>query len=182
MVGQQVIEEALMNSVAREQLETAPLGGESGPLGRETRSLRQRAGEVRAFTDRLPLLSELQVVEALQHIRVVIHHIAAHGAAEERLLYPYLQECAEVAALRADHVRMNVLARAIHEWTPAHGPAALHSLLDDFSETSDFHLLVEGEVCMPVVHEHVVSGAEQFLFEAVEIDAFDGAVTQAPAP
>src|ERR1700686_1949950 len=104
MVGQPVIEEVLMDSVAHDPMETAPLGAERGPLSRETRSLRQRAGEVRAFTDKLPLLGELQVGKALPHIRVVIDHIAAHGAAEERLLYPYLGECAEAAPLRADHI------------------------------------------------------------------------------
>jgi hypothetical protein len=33
---------------------------------------------------------------------------------------------------------------------------------------------------MPVVHAHVVTGAEQVLFEAVEIETFDRVVADAP--
>ena len=83
-------------------------------------------------------------------------------------------------ALRADHIRLDNLGRAIIEWTPAQSRAALHDLLAEFLEIGDAHFLLEGEDCMPVVHEHVLTGTEQVLFEAVEIETFDRVVADAP--
>ena len=126
-----------------------------------------------------------QVLEAMHHVRFLVNHIAAHGRAEEHVVYPYITTFMsgsdlELAALRADHVRLEELGRAIIEWTPAHKRAALHGLLAEFLAISEAHFLVEGEDCMRIVHGHVLNSTEQILFEAIEIETFDRVVDDAP--
>ncbi len=174
-----------MNPVAPDQPAATTVNGANGRLSGEARSLRERLGEIRAIVDKLPALSDAEVLEAMHDARILINHIAAHGHAEERVVYPYIETFmsesgVELAALRADHVRLDQLGHAVIEWTPAQSRAALSSLLTEFLEISEAHFLVEGEDCMQVVHGHVLTGIEQVLFEAVEIETFDRVVSDAP--
>jgi hemerythrin superfamily protein len=176
-----------MIPIAADQPEATTRSTADGPLNSEARSLRQRLVEVRALTDEMPTLSDAQVLEAMNHVRFLVNHIAAHGRAEEHVVYPYIKTFMsgsdlELAALRADHVRLEDLGRAIIEWTPAQNRAALHGLLAEFLEISDAHFLVEGEDCMPIVHANVLSSTEQALFEAIEIETFDRVVGDASGP
>jgi hypothetical protein len=173
-----------MIPIAADQPEATTGSTANGPLNSEARSLRQRLVEIRALTDEMPTLSDAQVLEAMHHVRFLVNHIAAHGRAEEHVVYPYIKTFmsgsdVELAALRADHVRLDDLGRAIVEWTSAQNRAALHDLLAKFLEISDAHFLVEGEDCMPIVHGHVLNGTEQVLFEAIEIETFDRVVDDA---
>jgi Hemerythrin HHE cation binding domain len=175
-----------MNPVAPDEPKATTVSTANGPLSREARSMRQRLDEIRMLTAEMPTLSDAQVLEAMRRVRFLVDHIAAHGHAEEHVVYPYIETFmsgsdAEIAALRADHVRLDNLGRAIIEWTPAQNRAALHDLLAEFLEIGDAHFLVEGEDCMPVVHGHVLTGTEQVLFEAVEIETFDRVVADAPS-
>jgi hypothetical protein len=173
-----------MNPVAPDEPRATTVSTANGPLSREARSLRQRLDEIRALTAEMPTMGDAQVLEAMRHVRFLVDHIAAHGHAEEHVVYPYIETFmsgsgVELAALRADHVRLDNLGRAIIEWTPAQNRTVLHDLLDEFLEIGDAHFLVEGEDCMPVVHGHVLTGTEQVLFEAVEIETFDHVVADA---
>jgi hypothetical protein len=174
-----------MNAVVLDQPKAAPRSAEDGALSTEARSLRERLVEIRALTDEMPMLSDAQVLDAMHHVRILVNHIAAHGRAEEHVVYPYIATFMsgsdlELAALRADHVRLEDLGRAIIRWTPAQSRAALHGLLVEFLEISEAHFLVEGEDCMRIVHGHVLKGTEQVLFEAIEIETFDRVVDEAP--
>lgn len=153
----------------------------SGPLNQEAHSLRQRAEEIHAAAAGMEAMDGAQVQAALEHLRPIITHIAAHGDAEEHIVYPYMQGgCdSEVSVLREDHVHLKELARSIAEWKPGQDRAALHRLLDEFCDISTAHFVVEGEVCMPVVHSRTPAGSEQLLFEAVEIEVFEDAVKHA---
>jgi hypothetical protein len=174
-----------MNSVAPDQPKATTVSTANGRLSREAQSLRQRLEEIRALTAEMPTMSDAQVLEAMRHVRFLVDHIAVHGHAEERVVYPYIETFmsgsdAEIAGLRADHVRLDDLGRTIIEWTLEQNRAVLHDLLMEFLEIGNAHFLVEGEDCMPVVHAHILSGAEQVLFEAVEIETFDRVVADAP--
>lgn len=174
-----------MNSVAPDQPKATTVSTANGRLSGEARSLRQRLDEIRALTVEMPTMSGAQVLEAMRHVRFLVDHIAVHGHAEEHVVYPYIETFmsgsdAEIAGLRADHVRLDDLGRTIIEWTPAQNRAVLHDLLTEFLEIGTAHFLVEGEDCMPVVHAHILTGAEQVLFEAVEIETFDRVVADAP--
>jgi hypothetical protein len=174
-----------MNPVASDQPKATTLSSANGRLSREAQSLRQRLDEIRALIAEMPTMSDALVLEAMHHVRFLVDHIAVHGHAEERVVYPYIETFmsgsdAEIAALRADHVRLDNLGRAIIEWTPAQTRAALHDLLAEFLEIGNAHFLLEGEDCMPVVHAHILTGAEQVLFEEVEIETFDRVVADAP--
>ncbi len=173
-----------MNSVAPDQPTATAVSAANGRLSGEARSLRQRLDEIRALAAEMPTMSDAQVLEAMHHVRFLVDHIAVHGHAEEHVVYPYIQTFmggsdAEIAGLRADHVLLDDLGRAIVEWTPAQNRVALHEVLTEFLEIGNAHLLVEGEDCMTVVHAHILTGAEQVLFEAVEIDTFDRVVADA---
>lgn len=169
-----------MNLCALNQPEMATVSSARGPLSGEARSLRQRLDEIRALIAGTPSLSNSRLLEAMHHVGILVNHIAAHGHAEERIVYPYIRGCdVELAALRADHVRLDTLSCAIIESTPAQNRAALHSLLEEFLEVSEAHFLVEGEACMPIVHARVSAGTEQLLFEAVEIETFDHVLADA---
>jgi hypothetical protein len=175
-----------MNPVAPDQPKVTTVSTATGPLSSEARSLRQRLDEIRALTAVMPTMSDAQLLEAMRHVRFLVDHIAVHGHAEEHVLYPYIETFmsgsdAEITGLRADHVRLDDLGRKIIEWTPEQNRAVLHDLLTEFLEIGNAHFLVEGEDCMPVVHAHILSGAEQVLFEAVEIETFDRVVADAPA-
>ena len=183
-IGPLTTQEAVMNPVAPDEPKPTTVTA-SGLLSSEARSLRQRLDGIRALTDEMPTLSDAHVLEAMRHIRFLVDHIAAHGHAEEHVVYPYIETFmsgsdAEIAALRADHLRLDNLGRAIIEWTPAQNRAALHDLLAEFLEIGHAHFLLEGEDCMPIVHGHVLTGTEQVLFEAVEIETFDRVVADAP--
>jgi hemerythrin superfamily protein len=163
-----------MNPVATAEPKATTVNTANGPLSTEARSLRQRLNEIRTLTDEVPTLSDAQALEAMRQVRFLVDHIAAHGHAEEHVVYPYLETFmsgsgAEIARLRGDHVRLDDLGRAIIEWTPVQNQTALHDLLSEFLEIGTAHLLAEGEDCMPVVHAHLLTGTEQMLFEAVEI-------------
>jgi len=177
--------EIAMNPVASDQPTITSVSADCGPLSAEARSLRQRLDEVRSLAHEMPALSDAQVLEAMRHVRFLVDHIAAHGHAEEHVLFPYVvtfmgDSAAEIAGLRGDHVRLDNLARAIIEWTPERGRTALHDRLTEFLEIGNAHFLVEGEDCMPVIHSHILTGTEQVLFEAVEIETFDRVVADAP--
>jgi hypothetical protein len=174
-----------MNPIASDQPKATTLSSAKGRLSREAESLRQRLDEIRALTAEMPTMSDAQILEAMPQVRFLVDHIAVHGHAEEHVVYPYIETFmsgsdAEIAGLRADHVRLDDLGRAIVEWTPERNRTALHDLLTEFLEVGNAHFLVEGEDCMPVVHAHILSGAEQVLFEAVEIETFDRVVADAP--
>jgi Hemerythrin HHE cation binding domain len=174
-----------MNPVAPDQPEATTGSVANGPLNTEARSLRERLVDIRALTDEMPMLSDAQVLEAMHHVRFLVNYIAAHGRAEEHVVYPYIKTFMggsdlELAALRADHVRLEELGRAIIEWTPAQNRAALHGLLAEFLAISEAHFLVEGEDCMRIVHGHVLNSTEQILFEAIEIETFDRVVDDGP--
>jgi hypothetical protein len=178
-------QEVAMNPVASEKPNATTLSSADGRLSREAQSLRQRLDGIRVLTAEMSAMSDAQLLEAMRNVRFLVDHIAVHGHAEEHVVYPYIETFmsgseAEIAGLRADHVRLDDLGRAIIEWTPAQSRAALHELLTDFLEIGNAHFLVEGEDCMPVVHAHVLTGAEQVLFEAVEIETFDRVVDDAP--
>ena len=121
-----------------------------------------------------------QVADALAHLGPLISHVAAHGEAEEHLVYPHMRGvCApDITVLVGDHVRINELASAIAGWTRGEGRAELRRLLDEFCDISTAHFVVEGEVCMPVVHGHTALADEQLLFEAVEAEVFEKAVSR----
>ena len=174
-----------MNPLTPDQPKATTVSTANGRLSGEARSLRQRLDEIRALTAEMPTMSDAQVLEAMRHVRFLVDHIAVHGHAEEHVVYPYIETFmsgsdAEIAGLRADHVRLDDLGRTIIEWTPAQNRAALRDLLTEFLEIGNAHFLVEGEDCMPVVHAHILTGAEQVLFEAVEIETFDRVVADAP--
>lgn len=157
-----------------------------GPLTLEARSLRSRLRNIRALADGLDALTDAEALVALQRISPLVDHIASHGLAEEHVVFPYMTGLCpgEVAALRADHERLQDLGGALAGWHPSGGRSELQGLLQAFADVADAHLTVEGEACMTVVHAHVVGGAEQQLFEAVECDAFDraaGAVPETPS-
>jgi Hemerythrin HHE cation binding domain len=173
-----------MNPVASNEPKATTLSTANGSLSLQARSLRQRLDEIRALTDEMPSLSDAQLLEAMRHVRFLVDHIALHGHAEEHVVYPYIETFmsgsdAEIAGLRADHICLDNLGRAIIEWTPAQNRAALHDSLTEFLEIGNAHFLVEGEDCMPVVHAHILTGTEQVLFEAVEIETFDCVVADA---
>ncbi len=175
-----------MNPVATTQPQPAADGGVKGPLSTEAASLGHSLDEIRVLFEATPTLDDrLVLAEAMCRIRRLVNHIAAHGHAEEHVVYPYIETFmsgsqAELATLRADHARLDNLSRAIIEWTPAQAPGALHDLLVEFLEISQAHLLIEGEDCMPVVHAHVLAGAEQALFEAVEMETFERLAAASP--
>jgi len=174
-----------MNSVAPDQPNATTVITANGRLCGEARALRQRLDEVPALTAGMANMSDAQVLETMRHVRFLVDHIAVHGHAEEHVVYPYIETFmsgsdAEIAGLRADHVRLDELGRSIIEWTPAQNRAALQDLLKEFLEIGNAHFLVEGEDCMPVVHAHILTGAEQVLFEAVEIETFERVVADAP--
>jgi hemerythrin superfamily protein len=184
-IGPPTTEEVAMNSVAPDQPKATTVSTADGRLSGEARSLRQRLDEIRVLTAEMPTMNDAQVLEAMRHVRFLVDHIAVHGHAEEHVVYPYIETFmsgsdAEIAGLRADHVRLDDLGQTIIEWTPAQNRAALQDLLTEFVEIGNAHLLVEGEDCMPVVHAHILTGAEQVLFEAVEIETFDRVVADAP--
>jgi hypothetical protein len=174
-----------MNARVLDQPRAARRNAENGALTTEACSLRERLVEIRALTDEMTMLSDAQVLDAMHHVRILVNHIAAHGRAEEHVVYPYITTFMsgsdlELAALRGDHVHLEDLGRAIIGWTPAQSRAALHGLLVEFLEISEAHFLVEGEDCMRIVHGHVLKGTEQGLFEAIEIETFDRVVDEAP--
>src|ERR1019366_6332898 len=112
-----------MNTVAPDQPKATTVSTTNGRLSGEARSLRQRLDEIRALTSEMPTMSDAQVFEAMHHVRFLVDHIAVHGHAEEHVVYPYIETFmsgsdAEIAGLRADHVRLDDLGRAIIEWTP----------------------------------------------------------------
>src|ERR1035437_425289 len=163
-----------MNPVATAEPKATTVSTANGPLSGEARSLRQRLNEIRALTDQMLTLSGAQVLEAVRQVRFLVDHIAAHGHAEEHVVYPYIETFmsgsgAEIAGLRGDHVRLDDLGRAIIEWAPERNRTALHDLLSEFLEIGAAHLLVEGEDCMPVAPAPLLTGTDQVLFEAVEI-------------
>jgi hypothetical protein len=175
-----------MNPAVPDQPNATTLSSANGRLSREAQSLRERLDEIRALIAEMSAMSDARLLEAMRNVRFLVDHIAVHGHAEEHVVYPYIETFmrgsdAEIAGLRADHVRLDDLGRAIIEWTPAQNRAALHELLTEFLEIGNAHFLVEGEDCMPVVHAHVLTGAEQVLFEAVEIETFDRVVADAPS-
>ena len=174
-----------MNPGAPAQPEATRGTAERGPLSTEAGSLRQRLVQIRALIDEMPVLSDAQVLEAMHDVRFLVNRLAAHGRAEEHVVYPYITTFMsgsdlELAALRADHVRLEDLGRAIIEWTPAQSRTALHGLLVEFLEISEAHFLVEGEDCMRIVHGHVLKGTEQVLFEAIETETFDRVAEETP--
>src|ERR1019366_5322641 len=174
-----------MNSVAPDQPNATTVITANGRLCGEARALRQRLDEARALTAGMATMSDAQVLETMRHVRFLVDHIALHGHAEEHVVYPYIETFmsgsdAEIAGLRADHICLDNLGRAIIEWTPAQNRAALHDSLTEFLEIGNAHFLVEGEDCMPVVHAHILTGTEQVLFEAVEIETFERVVADAP--
>lgn len=175
-----------MNPVAPDQPKATAVSTANGRLSGEARELRQRLDEIRALTAEIPSMSDAQMLAATRRVRFFVDHIIEHGHAEEHVVYPYIDTfmsgCdAEIAGLRTDHVRLDDLGRTIIEWTPAQSRAVLVALLTEFLEIADAHFLVEGEDCMPVVHAHIPTGAEQVLFEAVETETFDRVVANAPS-
>jgi len=150
-----------------------------GPLSAEALCLSERLDEVRALIKAIPTFTDgRKLHDAMRDVRELVNLIAAHGHAEERVVYPYIETFMsgshdELATLRTDHARLDMLCRAIIEWSPTQPPETLRELLVEFVEMSAAHLLIEGEDCMPVVHAHVLAGTEQMLFEAVEMETFD---------
>ena len=150
-----------------------------GPLSAEALCLSERLDEVRTLIRAIPTFTDgWRLHDTMREVWGLVELIAAHGHAEEHVVYPYIETFMsgsqdELATLRADHARLDMLCRAIVEWSPEQPPEALHELLVEFVEMSAAHLLIEGEDCMPVVHAHVLAGTEQMLFEAVEMETFD---------
>src|ERR1017187_3744156 len=146
-----------MNSVAPDRPNATIVITENGRLCVEARAWRHGLDEARALTAGMATMSDAQVLETMRHVRFLVDHIAVHGHAEEHVVYPYIETFmsgsdAEIAGLRADHVRRNDLGRASIEWTPAQNRAALHDLLAEFLEIGNAPFLVEGEDALPVVH------------------------------
>jgi hypothetical protein len=79
----------------------------------------------------------------------------------------------------SDHPRIRGPGGLTADLTPGQGRPALRRLLDEFCDISTAHLLVEGEVCMPVVHGRTLTATEQLLFEVVETEVFEEAVRRA---
>ena len=154
----------------------------SGPLGQEARALRRRAEEIRTVAKGMRVMDDAQFGAVLEHVLPLISHIAAHGDAEEHIVYPYIQGgCdTELAALRDDHAKLKELARSIAEWKSGQDRAAVRRLIEDFCDISAAHFVVEGEVCMPVIHSRITADSEQLLFEAVESEVFEADVDQRP--
>ncbi len=146
-----------------------------GALGAEAALLQSRVHELRGMVRRLPALAEVSVVDAVTRLRPFINYLAAHGRAEEHILYPYAESAGGtgLTSLRNDHMRLERLATAIAAWTPAMGRAKLALLLAAFCDTAEAHLALESDRCLSVVHERSSARAERYLCGEIEIETFE---------
>lgn len=148
-----------------------------GVLSAEAASLGSRVHEIRGLIRALPDLTEEDVVDALARLRPFINYLAAHGPAEEHILYPYAASVSGtgLTSLRRDHMRLEELATAIAAWTSAMGRAKLALLLTAFCDTAEAHLALEAERCFSVVHKHSSARSERYLYGELEIETFETA-------
>lgn len=148
-----------------------------GALCSEAALLRERVLVVRGVVRSLPDLDVAGVVDAVTRVRPSINQLAAHGRAEEHILYPYAECVSKIslAPLRRDHMRLERLARRIAEWTPAMGRAMLSRLLTAFCDSAENHLALEADCCLSVVHAHSSARTERYLHGEVEIETFETA-------
>jgi Hemerythrin HHE cation binding domain len=148
-----------------------------GALCTEAASLRVRVLVVRGVVRSLPDLDDAGVADAVTRVRPLINYLAAHGRAEEHILYPYAESAnvTGLAPLRHDHMRLDRLAKRIAAWTPATGRAMLSRLLTAFCDTAEAHLALEADRCLSVVHEHSSARTERLLHGEVEIETFETA-------
>ena len=148
-----------------------------GALGTEAALLQSRVHEIRGMLRRLPDLDEASVVDDVTRLRPFVNYLAAHGRAEEHILYPYAASAGGtgLTSLRNDHMQLERLATAIDAWTTAMGRAKLALLLSAFCDTAEAHLALEAERCLSVVHEHSSARAERYLYGEIEIETFETA-------
>ncbi len=148
-----------------------------GVLSAEAASLGSRVHEIRGLIRALPDLTEEDVVDAFARLRPFINYLAAHGPAEEHILYPYAASVSGtgLTSLRRDHMRLEELATAIAAWTSAMGRAKLALLLTAFCDTAEAHLALEAERCFSVVHKHSSARSERYLYGELEIETFETA-------
>lgn len=148
-----------------------------GPLCTEAALLHSQVLVIRGMVRTLPDLDELSVVDAIARLRPFINYLAAHGRAEEHLLYPSAESAngRGLTSLRNDHTRLERLARAIAAWTPAMGRAKLALLLAAFCDTAEAHLVLEADCCLSVVHDLSSARTECYLHGEVEIETFETA-------
>ena len=148
-----------------------------GALCTEAALLRVRVLVIRGVVRSLPELDDAGVVDAVTRVRPSINHLAAHGRAEEHILYPYAENAngTGLAPLRQDHMRLDRLAKRIAAWTPVMGRAMLSRLLAAFCDTAEAHLALEADRCLSVVHKRSSVRTERFLHGEVEIETFETA-------
>lgn len=148
-----------------------------GALCTEAVLLRSRVLVIRGIVRTLPDLAEASVVDAITRLRPFINYLAAHGRAEEHILYPSAESAngRGLTSLRNDHTRLERLARAIAAWTPIMGRAKLALLLTAFCDIAEAHLALEAECCLSVVHDVSSARTERYLHGEVEIEAFETA-------
>ena len=122
-----------------------------GALGAEAALLQSRVHELRGMVRRLPALAEVSVVDAVTRLRPFINYLAAHGRAEEHILYPYAESAGGtgLTSLRNDHMRLERL------------------------DTAEAHLALESDRCLSVVHERSSARAERYLCGEIEIETFE---------
>ena len=148
-----------------------------GALCSEAATLRERVLVIRGVVRSLPDLDVAGVVDAVTRVRPLINQLAAHGRAEEHILYPYAEGVNKIslAPLPHDHMRLERLARRIAVWTPAMGRTMLSRLLTAFCDNAETHLAREADCCLSVVHAHTSARTERFLHGEVEIETFETA-------
>ena len=148
-----------------------------GALCNQAELLRSRVAVIRETVRTLPALTEASVTDALTRLQPFINYLAAHGRAEEHILYPYAEDTGVTGftALRDDHTRLDGLATAIASWTPAAGRAKLTLLLTAFCDTAEAHLALEADCCLSIVHEHSSARKERYLYGEIEIETFETA-------
>ncbi len=148
-----------------------------GALCTQAELLRSRVRVIRETVRTLPNLAEAGVVDALTRLQPFIYYLAAHGRAEEHILYPHAEKPggAGFTSLRQDHLRLEGLATAIAAWTPAVGRPKLALLLTAFCDTAEAHLALEADCCLSIVHEHSSARKERYLYGETEIETFETA-------
>jgi hemerythrin-like domain-containing protein len=146
-------------------------------LRTEATLLRSRVLAIRRVVRHLPGLSDADVVDAITRIRPLINHLAAHGRAEEHIIYPYAERFGGtgLTLLRDDHTRLEELASAITAWTlvPTMERARLALSLTAFCDLAEAHLDREADRCLEVIHAHSSAMTERYLHGEVEIETFE---------
>ncbi len=146
-------------------------------LRTEAALLRSRVLAIREVVRHLPGLSDAGVVAAITRIRPLVNHVAAHGRAEEHIIYPFAERFGGtgLTSFRDDHARLEELASQITAWTwaPTMDRAKLALSLTAFCDIAEAHLECEADRCLDVIHAHSSARTERYLHGEVEIETFE---------